>query len=214
MVEISHSSSAPEAPVARSPIRTSPPTRRVGDWEVSDRRSSAQLRLADLSALAKVHVRSQLIDDQRMAAPFGRAQRDGSGHLIVGEGPGEWLVLAPSGRQRAIVAGLGDFGGEPFVTGTDVTHGYALMRLSGAEALGPLSKLCPLDLSARTAPNGNCFRTSLAGLAVGVVRDDVDDHLSYLCFCERSSGQYLFDLILDAGREFAIDVDGYPDDEI
>jgi sarcosine oxidase gamma subunit len=88
------------------------------------------------------------------------------------------------------------------------------MRLIGPESRGALSKLCPVDISARSAPNGNCFRTSLAGLVVGVVRDDVDDQLSYLCYCERSSGQYLFDIILDAGQEFAIDVDGYPDQEI
>ena len=213
MAEVRNSGSALDAPVARSPIRPSPPIRRAGDWEVSGRRSSAHLRLADLSALAKVHLRSQSIDDQRMATSFGRARRDGSGHLVVAEGPGEWLVLAPSGGQGDIVAGLGDIDRDHFTTVTDVTHGYALMRLTGAEARDLLSKLCPVDLSARTAPSGNCFRTSLAGLAVGVVRDDVNDQLSYLCYCERSSGQYLFDVILDAGGEFAADVDGYPDGE-
>ena len=213
MDDVSHSGSG-EAPVARSPIGPSLPTRRAGNWEVSDRRSSAQLRLADLSALAKLHVRSQSIHYQRIAVPFGWALRDTSGHLVVGEGPGEWLVLGPSGGHRAIVAGIDDVGGGPFTTVTDTTHGYALMRLTGAEARGVLSKLCPVDLSASTAPNGHCFRTSLAGLVVGVVRDDVDDQLSYLCYCERSSGQYLFDVILDAGREFGIDVDGYPDEEI
>jgi len=32
---------------------------------------------------------------------------------------------------------------------------------------------------------------------------------SYLLHCERSSGQYLFDTILDAGREFGIEPDGF-----
>jgi heterotetrameric sarcosine oxidase gamma subunit len=214
VVEMSHSSRPLEAPVARSPIRPSPPTKRVGDWEVSGRRSLAHLRLADLSALAKVHVRTQLTGGEGMEVPFGRAQRDGPGHLVVSQGPHEWLVLGPSGGQRAIVGELGDNGRDLFTTVTDLTHGFALMRLTGFEARAVLSKVCPVDLSERTAPNGHCFRTSLAGLVVGVVRDDVNGQLSYLCYCERSSGQYLFDIILDAGQEFAADVDGYPDDEI
>ena len=60
----------------------------------------------------------------------------------------------------------------------DATDCYTLIRLTGAEARGVLSKLCPVELSARMAPNGECFRTSLAGLVVGVVRDDVLGHLS------------------------------------
>jgi hypothetical protein len=32
---------------------------------------------------------------------------------------------------------------------------------------------------------------------------------SYLLHCERSSGQYLFDTLLDAGREFGVQVDGF-----
>ena len=51
-------------------------------------------------------------------------------------------------------------------------------------------------------------------MVVGVVRDDVDEEASFLVYCERSSGQYLFDVLVDAGEEFAVDVDGYPEVEI
>jgi len=34
--------------------------------------------------------------------------------------------------------------------------------------------------------------------------------LDHLLHCERSSGQFLFDALCDAGAEFEIDVDGYP----
>jgi len=43
-----------------------------------------------------------------------------------------------------------------------------------------------------------------------VVRDDVDGVRSYLLHCERSSGQYFFDALLDAGQEFGIDIGGFP----
>jgi heterotetrameric sarcosine oxidase gamma subunit len=203
-----------EGPVARSPVRPARPVTRRGNWEVSGRRSPATLRLADLSALAKVQVRSRTQNDGLMGVPFGQAERDGSGNLVIGEGPGEWLALGPSGRERAIRSRLDAIGGASFTTVTDLTHGYALGRLTGEQARAVLSKLCPVDLSARNAPNGTVFRTLFAGLVACVVRDDVNGVLSYLCYCERSSGQYLFDVIMDAGSEFGIDADGYPDTEI
>jgi glycine cleavage system aminomethyltransferase T len=56
------------------------------------------------------------------------------------------------------------------------------------------------------------LRTSVAEVATDVVRDDVRStgERSYLLHCERSSGQYLFDALLDAGREFGVQVDGGP----
>jgi hypothetical protein len=42
-----------------------------------------------------------------------------------------------------------------------------------------------------------------------VVRDDRDGAASYLLHFERSSGQFLFDALLDAGREFDVDVGGF-----
>ncbi len=51
-----------------------------------------------------------------------------------------------------------------------------------------------------TAPSGNVGRH--------VVRDDLTGIPSYLLHCERSSGQYLFDALIEAGSEHGIDVDG------
>jgi glycine cleavage system aminomethyltransferase T len=41
------------------------------------------------------------------------------------------------------------------------------------------------------------------------VRDDLGGLRSYLLHCERASGQYLFDALMDAGDEFGIGVDGF-----
>ena len=54
----------------------------------------------------------------------------------------------------------------------------------------------------------------MARLRCTVARDDLGGERSYLIESDRSSGQYLFDAICDAGAEFAIQVDGYPDKEI
>jgi heterotetrameric sarcosine oxidase gamma subunit len=216
VAEVIGSAGAREVPLARSAIRLAPPLKVLGNWEVSARSSSAALRLADLSALAKVHVRSQPGGgvEHGLGVVFGRARRDYSGNLVIGEAPGEWLVLGPCGREPAILAGLDGVGGETFTTVIDLTHGFALVRLTGGSAPAVFSKLCPVDLSPHTAPSGSAWRTSLAGIPVCIVRDDIVDEVSYLCYCERSFGQYLFDVIMDAGAEFAVDVDGHPDKEI
>jgi heterotetrameric sarcosine oxidase gamma subunit len=90
----------------------------------------------------------------------------------------------------------------------DVTHGRALVRLTGADAARLLSKVCAINFADAVTPNGSAFRSSVAKVATDIIRDDVGEQRSYLLHCERSSGQYLFDALLDAGVEFGIDVDG------
>ena len=90
--------------VARSPIAPAPPVRVEAGWEVSGCRSDAALTITDCTPLAKVHLRAPWNGAMAKAlgVPFGRAARDPDGPwLVVGSGPGEWLVLAPPGHGRA-----------------------------------------------------------------------------------------------------------------
>jgi heterotetrameric sarcosine oxidase gamma subunit len=80
------------------------------------------------------------------------------------------------------------------------------MRITGARAADLLAKVCGIDLSEEVTPDGAAFRSSVAKLVTDVVRDG---DRSYLLHCERSSGQYLFDALVDAGDEFGIEVDGF-----
>ncbi|GEL17378.1 sarcosine oxidase subunit gamma [Pseudonocardia asaccharolytica] len=217
-------------PIARSPIAPINPRVENG-WEVSDARSTAALTIADETPLAKVAVRAPFAGAIAglLGVGFGRAARgpaslqaDGLPEaLVVGSGPGEWLVLAapgtsPAVRQRleALIAGTGEF-----ASVVDLTHGRALMRLRGEDSPAMLAKVCAIDLSDDVVGNGAAFRSSVARLVTDIVRDDCfdarsagaargDGVRSYLLHCERSSGQYLFDALLDAGAEFGIEVTG------
>lgn len=203
-------------PVARSPIRPAEPVV-VSGWEVEGARSTAPLTLADLSPLAKTLVRAPAAGAMAAAlgVPFARAARDdASGALVTGSGPGEWTIFGPAGeglsqraRLEAVAAGLA--GGE-LITVLDLTHGRALLRLTGSAAPGLLAKVCAIDLADHRTPNGTAFRTSVARLTTDLVRDDEGDVPSYLLHCERSYGQYLFAALLDAGTEFDAEVDGFP----
>jgi heterotetrameric sarcosine oxidase gamma subunit len=204
--------------VARSPIAPAPPVVVTAGWEVSGRRADARdtggLTLTDCTPLAKVQLRAPITGRAAASLPtrFGRAARDADGTLVVGSGPGEWLLLAPAGQASALAPRLADTAarapGES-VTWVDLTHGRALMRLSGSSAASVLAKVCGIDLSDDVTPDGAAFRTSVAALATDVIRDDLGGTRSYLLHCERSSGQYLFDALLRAGAEFAIDIDGF-----
>lgn len=205
---------AENAVLARSPIPPAPPVRIEAGWEVSGRRSDAGLTITDCTPLAKVALRAPW--NGAMAAalgvPFGRAARDERG-LLAGSGPGEWLVLAPPGTapqvaERLEAAAARSAPGE-FVTVIDLTHGRALVRLTGRQSAQLLAKLCAVDLADDMTPDGAAFRSSVAGVATDVIRDDRDGTPSYLLHCERSSGRYLFGTLVSAGGPPGIGIDGF-----
>jgi heterotetrameric sarcosine oxidase gamma subunit len=179
-------------------------------WEVSGRRSTAALRLTDCTPLSKVLVRADAhgATAAALGVRFGQAARDEHGVLVVGSGPGEWLLVGPPGAAPAVASRVPHTGGD-FVSVVDLTHGRALMRITGASSAAVLSKVCGIDFSDQVTPNGAALRSSVAKLVTDLIRDDLDGQRSYLLHCERSSGQYLFDAVLDAGAELAVDVDGF-----
>ena len=201
-------------PLARSPIRPPAPVIVLSGWEVSGRRAAGPLTLTDCTPLAKVLLRAPAAGRAatELAVPFGRARRNADGVLVVGSGPGEWLLIAPPGQASDVIAKLDALAGRvkpEHVSVTDLTHGRALIRLAGPRAGDVLSSVCGIDLSEPFTPDGAAFRSSVAALATDVIRDDGAGVRSYLLHCERSSGQYLFDTLLSAGRDLGIEVDGF-----
>ena len=201
------------APVARSPIAPVPPTTVEHGWEVSARRSAAELKIIDCTPLAKTLVLASTDGElaRTLGVPFGHAARDAHGTLVVGSGPGEWLLLSTPGTGAAITERVEQIKDDGLVSVFDATHGRALVRITGARAPDLLAKVCAIDFSEAATPNGAAFRSSVAKLVTDVVRDDRDGERSYLLHCERSSGQYLFDALIDAGDEYDIEVDGFVD---
>ncbi len=202
---------AETAPVARSPIAPVPPTTVEHGWEVSARRSAAELKITDCTPLAKILVLASTDGElaRALGVPFGRAARGASGTLVVGSGPGEWLLLAPPGTAPEVMGCMEEVAEEGLASVLDATHGRALLRISGALTVALLSKVCAIDFAEEVTPNGAAIRSSVAKLVTDIVRDDRGGSRSYLLHCERSSGQYLFDALMDAGDEFGIEVDGF-----
>jgi heterotetrameric sarcosine oxidase gamma subunit len=203
--------------LARSPIAPSGPLGQLDGWEIGTRPSTALLTLTDLTPLAKVLVHAPIDGSlaEALGVGFGRASRTSAAGvdpaLIIGSGPGEWLVLAAVGRQARLRGRLEAIATEisEFASVVDLTHGRAVVRLRGEASPDLLAKICAVDLSDPVTPNGAAFRSSVARVVTDVVRDDTGPMRSYLLHCERSSGQYLTDSLLDAGAEFGIDIDRF-----
>jgi heterotetrameric sarcosine oxidase gamma subunit len=201
------------SPIARSAlIGPGATTRTIDGWELPDHRATGDVALADLSAVTKVLVKGPVLPevDRAMGTRFGRATWDGD-RLVTGAAPGEWLVLAPVGAAESIISHYRTTLAsvtEQLTTVMDLSHGRALVRVSGPSTLRLLHRLTALDLDDRFVPDGAALRTSVARVVTDVVRDDVVGLPSYLLHCERSSGRYLLESLLAAGADLGAHVDG------
>lgn len=192
-------------PIARSPIVFDGPHQVVDGWEVSTRTSDSALTIADESHLTKVVIR--VTDGHSLTGalpPTGRAVRVAA-TLQVGSGPNEWYLFATGATPDSLVAELEFECVGAFASWVDITHGRALMRITGVDAPRLLASHCAVNLADSVTPNGSAFRTSIAGVNADFIRDDREGVLSFLVHCERSSGQYLFGVLVDAGVEYRID---------
>lgn len=164
----------------------------------------AEVRAIDCTDLTKVLVRAD--PGGALAAaldvPFGRAVRDSHGALVVRTAPDTWLLLASAGP--ATPRRIGALGAGEFASVVDVTHGYALARLTGPAAAAVLAKLCAIDLADPATPDGTAFRSLVAGVPATVIRDDTGPERSYVVQCDRSYRQYLREVLTDAGDEFGL----------
>ncbi len=165
----------------------------------------AGLVLDDEASTAKVLVRAEPGSPaaNHLAVPYGRSRRLPDGVLACGSRPDEWTLLAEPGAAAAVVASIPP---GVFTSVLDLTHGRAMLRLTGADSPAVLAKVCNVDLADDMTPDGAVFSGSVAKVTCDLVRDDRDGVRSYLVSCERSFGRYLFSTVADACVEFGLEV--------
>lgn len=163
---------------------------------------SRDLALSDESSQTKTLVRAA--DDSAAASQLGVAfggSRHQAGVHIIGQRPTEWLLVGDESAAAAMVVGLDRTG---HVSVIDHTHARALLRLTGERSADVLSKICNVDFGDHMTPDGSALSASVAKVGCDITRDDASGIRSYRIACDRSFAQYLFDAILDAGREFSL----------
>lgn len=182
--------------------------------------------LADLSPTAKLDVqgagsRAALARRLSLAAPaVGAVVRVAAHGLGVGDGSGDQpdgrlcclatdhlRLHAPAGTGTRIAAHwetlhAADTSDDTHVHVTDVTSNATAVQLTGPHSRALLSKLTALDLRAREFADLACAQAGLAGVQALIVRADVGGRLSFEVACGREFGAYVWEALLDAGREF------------
>ncbi len=168
--------------------------------------------LRDESTTTKMLVRAD--NDSAVAASlgvsFGSAILKGGNVLVAATRPTEWLALGDPASVAAVIdqlVAVAEESGNPnHMSTVDLTHGRALFRISGAAAAKTLEKVCSLDWADNMMPDGAVASASVAKVTCDIIRNNQYEQTSYLIASDRSSAQYLFDAIIDAGAEFDIAV--------
>ncbi len=93
---------------------------------------------------------------------------------------------------------------EQFVTVTDITHGRAEIRVIGPDSRELLSKLCGLDFHPSVFPNETAKQSSFAKTTQLIIRRDIGDLPAFSIIGAQSLGPYVWDILMEAGREFEV----------
>lgn len=123
-------------------------------------------------------------------------------HAVGGErtllwlAPREWLLIGALHEADGMAQLLTTTG----IIHTEVSDGWACIRLSGSNALDVLKKSTPLEVHPRLFLLGHCARTRFVQAAVLLHRVS---ETGYDLYCERSYADYLWRWLMDAAYEFA-----------
>lgn len=163
--------------------------------------------LADASANGKILVQGQaaaavllavsLEIGAGMATSLGHVYRLRPDLFFVSTLPGAEVDSVHS-LQVAAPAASG------LVTVTDVTHGRAEVQLIGPNSRDLLSRLCGLDFHPATFPNQSARQSSVAKTTQLIIRRDLGQLPAFALVGARSLAAYLYDTIMQAGRDLGI----------
>jgi heterotetrameric sarcosine oxidase gamma subunit len=116
-----------------------------------------------------------------------------------------WFGLTPSAKLPDVVElNQALVKNQSFTHATDFTHGKAVLKISGSAAPELLSKICGLNFSHKTFPNLYAAQTSAAKIKTLIVRCDENSQVTYYLHVDRPLGQYFWEVVGDAGREFGL----------
>jgi heterotetrameric sarcosine oxidase gamma subunit len=188
--------------------RYSPVFRSTIAVELENRQSEIQnLKLTDLSGVPVILLQGRAADllQQHFAAVPAQPGDvvDTGGGLLAQLTLEEFYLfgkLAGADLPTAVALDAPD----QRVQATDLTHGKAILKLSGSPAAEALSKICGLDFHPSAFANLQAKQTSAAKIKTLIARCDENDVPTYYLHVDRPLGQYFWDIVWDAGQEFGV----------
>ena len=113
----------------------------------------------------------------------------------------EMIAFTEPAERDAVHESLAGHGG-PTAQVVDMTSSFSGVAIVGPAANLVLSAVSDLDASPRSFPNMGCAQGEVAEIHGIFVRVDVGDVPSFRLYFGREYGAYLWEALLDAGREY------------
>jgi sarcosine oxidase, subunit alpha len=205
---------------------------RYGAVEEEVAATRSRVGLADISPVGKLDVKLAT-NDERRTTNESMASRANLGYnsgelsaLVVGRwsfidlpggrasrvrccqlGADHRLVLTAPEDVREASQGLGASQSQELLErayATDVTSVLAGLALVGPRSREVLRKLTALDVSPAAFPDGAVAETGVAGVHAVLLRGDLGGAPAYELYVTRDVAEFVWDAILDAGREYDI----------
>ncbi len=174
--------------------------------------------LADISAMGKLTLKG-IHAGAVISASLGESPTkagvviaiEANNILVANLTSDEFLILTPPGVEREITASLDTeiASQDSFVSVIDQTSGLVGFSISGLESTEVMRKLCAITFGSKDFPNLHVAQSSFAKVRATIIRHDQGASSAFQLFADRSYGEYLWDAILDAGREFGIQPVGW-----
>jgi len=126
-------------------------------------------------------------------------------HVVYWLSPDEWVILSKTHDAVSLVRKLRDALSGSHASVTDISGGYAILRLSGITALNLLSKGCTLDLCPTNGfVRGSCAQSGLA--KTNVILGCIEESTCYEVLVRRSFSDYLTRWFGRVGAEYGIQI--------
>jgi sarcosine oxidase subunit gamma len=167
-----------------------------------------QLGLADLSTLPRSGFKGAGVPDWALSlgielpAEPNRAVVQADGTLVARLSQSELLLASNLEGLSQCITDAGQAVLPERVYDLPRSDSHSWLVLCGSQAPETLSKVCGVDLRPHKFANGEIAQTSIAKINGVIVRNDLEDRLSYCLFSDSSSVEFLWNSLLDAMAEF------------
>ena len=191
-------------------------------WRLPDRYSSLEAEItavqqhvgmADLSAKGKLNLKGASLPkflnralriQSFLPGYLTPVQLDHQQLLLAALTSDEALLLTPPGQEEQVIDYLSQTLGEFLVSFVDRTGGLAGLLLAGSRSRPVMAKLCALSVHPHDFPNFHVAQTSFAKVRATILRRDLGLLPAFELYFDRSYAGYLWETLLDAGKEFSL----------
>lgn len=137
-----------------------------------------------------------------VALPTASGERAVAGERVaIWMGPNEWLIQSTQDMAADLERGFREALGSQHYAVVDVSSGYTVIDIEGANVRAVLASGCPLDLHPRAFAEGQCAQTHFFKAGITLCRNG-DDRFQVIV--RRSFAEYGCLMLLDAAQPYLV----------